>query len=231
MLGRMQLWVTGWRSAAWTQRPRQDASPSTAGAVSSTWRRGRGASRVGGAMRRARLSESPGSSSVSDLWRWSHSARGPVARQRRRRPPPAEPHTAFAAIEVKVPSDPDWLAAGFGSVWVKRPEGTGHPRRRGDGHHHRRRSASIPHSEEQCGGMGVGTDGMWTCAGTDIVRIDPETDSTVATVKAGKIPRPGTARSRRGPDLGPGRRWRQPGRRQRGRRGTVRADPAAGRLS
>ncbi len=101
-------------------------------------------------------------------------------------PPPAEPHTAFAAIEVKVPSDPDWLAAGFGSVWVKRPEGlvtrvdpaTGTI------------AAEIrvhPTSEEQCGGMGVGTDGMWTCVGTDLVRIDPQTDSIVATVKAGKI--------------------------------------------
>src|SRR5688572_4987238 len=38
-------------------------------------------------------------------------------------PPPAEPHTAFAPVEIKVDSDPDWLVAGFGSVWLKRPEG------------------------------------------------------------------------------------------------------------
>ena len=101
-------------------------------------------------------------------------------------PPLAEPHTAFAAVEVKVPSDPDWLAAGFGSLWVKRPEGLVS---RVDA-----ATAEItaeirvhPTSEDQCGGMGVGREGMWTCAATDLVRIDPETDSPVETIAVGKV--------------------------------------------
>jgi virginiamycin B lyase len=102
-------------------------------------------------------------------------------------PPPAEPHTAFAPVEVKVQSDPDWLAAGFGSVWVKRPEGFVSRIDAG--------TATVteeirvhPTSEEQCGGMGPGTDAMWTCSSHDLVRIDPETNAVVATIPAGKIP-------------------------------------------
>jgi hypothetical protein len=102
-------------------------------------------------------------------------------------PPPAEPHTAFAAVEVKVPSDPDWLAAGFGSVWVKRPEGLVSRVEVATA----TVTAEIrvhPTSEDQCGGMGPGTDGMWTCSSSDLVRIDPATDQVVATIPAGKIP-------------------------------------------
>lgn len=102
-------------------------------------------------------------------------------------PPPAEPHTGFDAIEVKVPSDPDWLAAGFGSVWIKRPEGLVSRVDVAKG----TITAEVrvhPTSEDQCGGMGPGTAGMWTCASRDLVRIDPTTDQVVATIGAGKIP-------------------------------------------
>ena len=34
-------------------------------------------------------------------------------------PPPAEPHTAFAPVEIKIGGDPDWLGVGFGSVWSR----------------------------------------------------------------------------------------------------------------
>ncbi len=101
-------------------------------------------------------------------------------------PPPAEPHTAFAPMEVKVVSDPDWLAAGFGSVWVKRPEGfvsrvaaaTGTITAEVEVH---------PTSADQCAGIGQGTDAMWSCAANDLVQIDPATDSVVGSVAAGKI--------------------------------------------
>ena len=102
-------------------------------------------------------------------------------------PPPAEPYTDFAPAEVKMASDPDWLAAGFGSVWVKRPEGFVS---RVDAD-----TATItdeirvhPTSEDACGGMGPGTDGMWSCSSHDLVRIDPSTDTVVATIPSGKIP-------------------------------------------
>ena len=102
-------------------------------------------------------------------------------------PPPAEPYTAFAPLEVKVLSDPDWLAAGFGSVWVKRPEGfvsrvdpaTGTITSEIEVH---------PTSADQCGGVGPGMDAMWSCSANDLVRIDPATDTVVGTVAAGKIP-------------------------------------------
>jgi hypothetical protein len=101
-------------------------------------------------------------------------------------PPPAEPHTAFDAVEVKIPSDPDWLAAGFGSVWVKRPEGLVSRVDAATG----AITAEIrvhPTSEDQCAGMGQGMDAMWTCSGTDLVQIDPDTDDMVGTIAAGKI--------------------------------------------
>lgn len=102
-------------------------------------------------------------------------------------PPPPEPHTAFAPAEVKVLSDPDWLAAGFGSVWVKRPEGVVS---RIDSTTATITAEIDVHepSSDQCGGIGPGGDTMWSCASHDVVRIDPETDSVVATIPAGKIP-------------------------------------------
>jgi hypothetical protein len=101
-------------------------------------------------------------------------------------PPPAAPHTAFAPLEVKTLSDPDWLAAGFGSVWVKRPEGFVSRVDAASG----AITAEIevhPTSADQCAGVGQGTDAMWSCAANDLVEIDPTTDSIVATVAAGKI--------------------------------------------
>ncbi len=101
-------------------------------------------------------------------------------------PPPAQPYTDFAPAEVKVASDPDWLAAGFGSIWIKRPEGFVS---RVDA-----AAATItdeirvhPTSEIQCAGVGPGADAMWSCASNDLVRIDPSTDTVVATIPAGKI--------------------------------------------
>jgi hypothetical protein len=101
-------------------------------------------------------------------------------------PPPAEPHTAFAPMEVKTLSDPDWLAAGFGSVWVKRPEGFVSRVDAASG----AITAEIevhPTSTDQCAGVGQGIEAMWSCAANDLVEIDPTTDSVVATVAAGKI--------------------------------------------
>ena len=101
-------------------------------------------------------------------------------------PPPAEPHTAFAPLEVRVLSDPDWLAAGFGSLWVKRPEGFVSRVDAASG----AITAEIevhPTSADQCSGVGQGIDVMWSCAANDLVKVDPTTDSVVATVAAGKI--------------------------------------------
>ena len=102
-------------------------------------------------------------------------------------PPPAEPHTAFSPVEVKVDSDPDWLAAGFGSIWLKRPEGFVD-----------RIDAAAPKitakirvhetSEQSCNGVAAGATGIWSCSSQDLVRIDPATDTVVQTIHAGRIP-------------------------------------------
>lgn len=102
-------------------------------------------------------------------------------------PPPAVAHTAFAPIELEMTSDPDWLAAGFGSVWVKHPEGVVS---RIDA-----ATATVTGviqidttSSELCEGIGVGADAIWSCSFHDLVRLDPETDAVVATIPAGKVP-------------------------------------------
>jgi hypothetical protein len=106
-------------------------------------------------------------------------------------PPPAEPHTAFGPVEIKVGGDPDWLVAGFGSVWLKRPDGrvdridpatakilTEIPTE----------NSALP---EDCGGIGLGPDAIWSCSSEAVVRIDPGTDKVVASVPAGKVPSQG----------------------------------------
>ena len=102
-------------------------------------------------------------------------------------PPPAEPHTAFSPVEVKVDSDPDWLTAGFGSIWLKRPEGFVD-----------RIDAAAPKltatirvhetGEQTCNGIAAGATGIWSCSIQDLVRIDPATNAVVQTVHAGRVP-------------------------------------------
>lgn len=101
-------------------------------------------------------------------------------------PPPAEPYTAFEPVELKVTGQPDWMVAGFGSVWVKRE--TGKVSRIDPV------TATVTAeiqadttSPDHCNGIGVGTDAIWSCSFQDLVRIDPATDSVVETIQAGKI--------------------------------------------
>jgi DNA-binding beta-propeller fold protein YncE len=76
---------------------------------------------------------------------------------------------------------PDWLTAGFGSVWVKRDDG---PVLRIDPGSHEI-VATIP--GEPCNGIGRDGTSIWTCAGSGLARIDPATNEVVDTVAAGKI--------------------------------------------
>lgn len=102
-------------------------------------------------------------------------------------PPPAESYTDLAPVEVKVDSDPDWLAAGFGSIWLKRPEGFVDRIDAATA----TITVEIPVHEtrpQACEGIGSGADAMWSCDLQDLVRIDPANDTVVATVPAGKVP-------------------------------------------
>ena len=101
-------------------------------------------------------------------------------------PPPSEPHTAFAPLELKVTGGPDWLVATAGSLWVKRD----------DGHVNRidPESGDVQSeivtrvtSTEGCNGLGVSADAVWSCSGQDLVRIDPETNEVVGTIPTGKV--------------------------------------------
>jgi outer membrane protein assembly factor BamB len=101
-------------------------------------------------------------------------------------PPPSEPHTAFAPLEVKVIGGPDWLVSTAGSLWVKRD----------DGHVNRIDPASGDveaeivtriTSTDGCNGLGVSAGAVWTCSASDLVRIDPETNEVTGTIPVGKV--------------------------------------------
>ena len=101
-------------------------------------------------------------------------------------PPPAEQYTSFAPAEVKVKSDPDWLVAGFGSIWLKRPEGFVD---RIDAQNATVAAEIRVHEtgSEPCEGIGSGANGIWACDTGDLVGIDPATNETAQAIPAGKI--------------------------------------------
>jgi streptogramin lyase len=81
---------------------------------------------------------------------------------------------------------PDWLASGFGSVWVKRDDGAVvrlSPR----GKVRATIDADI-FQPPVCQGLGVTADAVWAC-GTEgtIIRIDPETNDVAAKIEVPKI--------------------------------------------
>jgi streptogramin lyase len=89
--------------------------------------------------------------------------------------------------DVRVEMDsPDWLASGFGSLWVKRDDGAVvrlSPR----GKVQATIDADI-YQPPVCQGLGVTADAVWAC-GTEgkIIRIDPETNDIAATIEVPKI--------------------------------------------
>ena len=94
---------------------------------------------------------------------------------------------AERVIEIlDMPGDPDWLVAGFGSVWVKRDDGSV---ARVDAQSHE--VVALIDADVSNPGLcqGIGTDGtsIWACSGPDIVRIDPVTNEVADVVAAHKI--------------------------------------------
>jgi streptogramin lyase len=88
-------------------------------------------------------------------------------------------------VRVELPS-PDWLASGFGSVWVKQDDGTV-VRLSPKGKVQATIDADI-YQPPVCQGLGVTADAVWACAteGT-IIRIDPETNDVAAKIEVPKI--------------------------------------------
>ncbi len=101
-------------------------------------------------------------------------------------PPPAQPYTSFEPVEVKVKSDPDWLASGFGSIWLKRPEGFVD---RIDASTATVATEIQVHdtSAQPCEGIGAGASAVWACDSGDLVPIDPGTGVAAEPIAAGKI--------------------------------------------
>jgi len=81
---------------------------------------------------------------------------------------------------------PDWLASGFGSVWVKRDDGA--IVRLGPGGKVQATIDADIYQPPVCQGLGVSADAVWACAteGT-IIRIDPETNDVAAEIDLPKI--------------------------------------------
>lgn len=83
-------------------------------------------------------------------------------------------------------SSPDWLASGFGSLWVKRDDGAV-VRVSPKGRILATIDADI-YQPPVCQGLGVTADAVWACAteGT-IIRIDPTSNKIAATIDVPKI--------------------------------------------
>ncbi|HYN69777.1 MAG TPA: hypothetical protein VEX41_06180 [Candidatus Eisenbacteria bacterium] len=101
-------------------------------------------------------------------------------------PAPSVPLAERQIALLEMPGDPDWLVAGFGSMWVKRDDGNVV---RIDPTSHELLAtvdADIT-NPGLCQGIGSDETSIWACSGPDIVRIDPATNEVVDVVQAHKI--------------------------------------------
>ena len=81
---------------------------------------------------------------------------------------------------------PDWLAEGFGSLWVKQDDGAV-VRVSPAGQVEATIDADL-YEPPVCQGIGVSSHAVWACATTGtVIRIDPRTNKIVATLEVGKI--------------------------------------------
>lgn len=84
---------------------------------------------------------------------------------------------------------PDWLAQGFGSVWVKIDRGVVgriDPANNSI-------QVEIPVSDDLCQGIGASPEAIWSCSRepdqpTHIIRIDPSANENTVTIEVGKTP-------------------------------------------
>lgn len=93
--------------------------------------------------------------------------------------------SAGVDIAVDIPDSPDWLTAGFGSLWVKSDNGAV-ARVSPDGEVEATIDAEI-FEQPVCQGIGVSDTAVWACAtGGTLIRIDPATNE-FTTVDVPKI--------------------------------------------
>lgn len=82
----------------------------------------------------------------------------------------------------RLPGGPDWLAVDDAGVWIKRDDGTVDRITPDTGEI----DLTIQLGGELCQGLGIGLGAVWACAGSDVVRLDPQTGQVVATLAVGK---------------------------------------------
>lgn len=95
-------------------------------------------------------------------------------------------------IRIGDPSrGPDWMVAGFGSLWVKRDDGLVVRVDPGTGRVVAEVGKQGPLGHV-CQGIGVSEGAIWSCPPSDAIqRIDPESNSVAATIDIEKLPEQG----------------------------------------
>ena len=87
---------------------------------------------------------------------------------------------------MELAGNPDWLAGYGGFVWVKRDLGMVSKVDSTSGQQVAEVRADTK-SHVYCQGIGAGGGAVWSCSGSDAVRIDPQSVSVTASVPVGKI--------------------------------------------
>ncbi len=88
--------------------------------------------------------------------------------------------------QVELWGNPDWLAGFGGFVWVKRDAGLVSKIDPASGQQVAE-VRSDTKSDQYCQGIGAGGGAVWSCSGSDVVRIDPQSVTVTASVPVGKI--------------------------------------------
>lgn len=91
--------------------------------------------------------------------------------------------------EVPITEGPDWMAFGFGSLWVKRDSGIVNRVDPKTGEVIAEISPG-PFKNPLCQGIGVSEDAVWSCppGAKEVVRIDPATNKITDRVQIDKVP-------------------------------------------
>lgn len=91
--------------------------------------------------------------------------------------------------KVSIPEGPDWMASGFGSLWVKRDSGVVDRVDPESGDVIAEIRAG-PFKNPLCQGIGVSEDAVWFCppGAKEVARIDPATDKVTDSVQVDKVP-------------------------------------------
>jgi hypothetical protein len=104
----------------------------------------------------------------------------------RDRPRRTTPLADVREASISLPGGPDWLTSHAGFIWVKRDDGIV-TRVDPGGNKPSGEVRADTKSEQLCQGIGAGGGAVWSCSGSDVVRIDPKRMRVVASVRVGKV--------------------------------------------